>query len=65
MLHQPQQQQQQQRERARRRCEGTAMGAIALDLRPGLGIGPFTLGIFILSPLFIVNFYYSQFDCEL
>ncbi|XP_010679842.2 PHAF1 protein At3g51130 [Beta vulgaris subsp. vulgaris] len=46
MLHQPQQQQQQQqRERARRRCEGTAMGAIALDLRPGLGIGPFTLGM--------------------
>lgn len=30
---------------ARRRCEGTAMGSITLDLRPGLGIGPFTLGI--------------------
>ncbi|XP_010909522.1 PHAF1 protein At3g51130 isoform X2 [Elaeis guineensis] len=29
----------------RRRCEGTAMGAITLDLRPGLGIGPFTLGM--------------------
>ena len=28
----------------RRRCEGTAMGAITLDLRPGLGVGPFTLG---------------------
>ncbi|XP_078446122.1 PHAF1 protein At3g51130 isoform X2 [Wolffia australiana] len=27
----------------RRRCEGTAMGAITLDLRPGLGLGPFTL----------------------
>jgi hypothetical protein len=27
-----------------RRCEGTAMGAITLDLRPGLGIDPFTLG---------------------
>ncbi|CAO2828053.1 unnamed protein product [Amaranthus hypochondriacus] len=40
-----QQQQQQHRDRARLRCEGTAMGAIALDLRPGLGIGPFTLGM--------------------
>uniref|UniRef100_A0A804PDF0 Uncharacterized protein n=1 Tax=Zea mays TaxID=4577 RepID=A0A804PDF0_MAIZE len=29
----------------RRRCEGTAMGAITLDLRPGLGVGPFTLGM--------------------
>uniref|UniRef100_A0A1D1YPC8 UPF0183 protein At3g51130 n=1 Tax=Anthurium amnicola TaxID=1678845 RepID=A0A1D1YPC8_9ARAE len=29
----------------RRRCEGTAMGAITLDLRPGLGLGPFTLGM--------------------
>ena len=28
----------------RRRCEGTAMGAITLDLRPGLFVGPFTLG---------------------
>lgn len=28
----------------RRRCEGTAMGAITLDLRPGLGVGSFTLG---------------------
>uniref|UniRef100_A0A7C9D597 Uncharacterized protein n=1 Tax=Opuntia streptacantha TaxID=393608 RepID=A0A7C9D597_OPUST len=35
----------QQQQRARRRCEGTAMGAIVLDLRPGLGIGPFTLGM--------------------
>ncbi|XP_021274630.1 UPF0183 protein At3g51130 isoform X5 [Herrania umbratica] len=32
-------------QRPRRRCEGTAMGAIVLDLRPGLGIGPFTLGM--------------------
>ncbi|KAF9602142.1 hypothetical protein IFM89_025309, partial [Coptis chinensis] len=32
-------------QRSRRRCEGTAMGAIVLDLRPGLGIGPFTLGM--------------------
>lgn len=31
-------------QRPRRRCEGTAMGAIVLDLRPGLGIGPFSLG---------------------
>ena len=31
-------------QRTRRRCEGTAMGAIVLDLRPGLGIGPFSLG---------------------
>lgn len=31
-------------QRTRRRCEGTAMGAIVLDLRPGLGVGPFTLG---------------------
>ncbi|CAN6206694.1 unnamed protein product [Urochloa humidicola] len=29
----------------RRRCEGTAMGAITLDLRPGLFVGPFTLGM--------------------
>jgi hypothetical protein len=29
----------------RRRCEGTAMGAITLDLRPGNGVGPFTLGM--------------------
>ncbi|XP_020243197.1 UPF0183 protein At3g51130-like isoform X1 [Asparagus officinalis] len=29
----------------RKRCEGTAMGSITLDLRPGLGIGPFTLGM--------------------
>ncbi|XP_042493914.1 PHAF1 protein At3g51130 isoform X2 [Macadamia integrifolia] len=32
-------------QRPRRRCEGTAMGAITLDLRPGMGIGPFTLGM--------------------
>uniref|UniRef100_A0A0D9WU38 Uncharacterized protein n=1 Tax=Leersia perrieri TaxID=77586 RepID=A0A0D9WU38_9ORYZ len=29
----------------RRRCEGMAMGAITLDLRPGNGVGPFTLGM--------------------
>ncbi|KMZ70704.1 hypothetical protein ZOSMA_196G00540 [Zostera marina] len=29
----------------RRRCEGTAMGAITLDLSPGVGIGPFTIGM--------------------
>lgn len=45
MLHQPQQTHQQHRERARRRCEGTAMGSIALDLRPGLALGPFSLGM--------------------
>ncbi|AQK52633.1 hypothetical protein ZEAMMB73_Zm00001d050510 [Zea mays] len=28
----------------RRWCEGTAMGAITLDLRSRLGVGPFTLG---------------------
>ncbi|KAA3457534.1 UPF0183 protein isoform X2 [Gossypium australe] len=32
-------------QRPARRCEGTAMGAIVLDLRPGLGVGPFTLGM--------------------
>ncbi|XP_042519440.1 PHAF1 protein At3g51130-like isoform X2 [Macadamia integrifolia] len=32
-------------QRTRRRCESTAMGAIVLDLRPGVGIGPFTLGM--------------------
>ncbi|XAR73804.1 hypothetical protein NMG60_11007895 [Bertholletia excelsa] len=32
-------------QRPRRRCEGTAMGVIVLDLRPGLGIGPFSLGM--------------------
>jgi len=36
--------QQQQLQRPRRRCEGTAMGVIVLDLRPGNGIGPFSLG---------------------
>ncbi|KAK9678752.1 hypothetical protein RND81_11G231200 [Saponaria officinalis] len=45
MLHQQHHHQQQQQQRSRRRCEGTAMGAIVLDLRPGLGIGPFTLGM--------------------
>jgi hypothetical protein len=34
----------------RRRCEGTAMGAITLDLRPGNGVGPFTLGELLLPP---------------
>ncbi|EEF30859.1 conserved hypothetical protein [Ricinus communis] len=34
-----------QSHRPRRRCEGTAMGAIILDLRPGVGIGPFSLGM--------------------
>ncbi|CAK7334375.1 unnamed protein product [Dovyalis caffra] len=34
-----------QLQRPRRRCEGTAMGAIVLDLRPGNGIGPFSLGM--------------------
>lgn len=33
-----------QSQRPRRRCEGTAMGVIILDLRPGNGIGPFSLG---------------------
>eukprot|EP00258_Populus_trichocarpa_P044613 XP_024460632.1 UPF0183 protein At3g51130 isoform X3 [Populus trichocarpa] len=37
--------QQQQLQRPRRRCEGTAMGVIVLDLRPGNGIGPFSLGM--------------------
>ena len=46
----------QQQQRARRRCEGTAMGAIVLDLRPGFGIGPFTLGNLLISPLFIIDF---------
>ncbi|KAL6502664.1 hypothetical protein OROHE_024317 [Orobanche hederae] len=32
-------------QRSRRRCEGTAMGSIVVDLRPGLGIGPFSLGM--------------------
>ncbi|KAG8383410.1 hypothetical protein BUALT_Bualt04G0009800 [Buddleja alternifolia] len=32
-------------QRGRRRCESTAMGSIVLDLRPGLGIGPFSLGM--------------------
>ncbi|KAB5547556.1 hypothetical protein DKX38_010962 [Salix brachista] len=36
---------QQQLQRPRRRCEGTAMGAVVLDLRPGNGIGPFSLGM--------------------
>ncbi|KAI3855365.1 hypothetical protein MKX03_025323 [Papaver bracteatum] len=32
-------------QRSVRRCEGTAMGAIVIDLRPGVGIGPFNLGM--------------------
>ena len=38
-------------QRPRRRCEGTAMGAIVLDLRPGVGIGPFSLGKYPYSSL--------------
>eukprot|EP00252_Welwitschia_mirabilis_P008438 TRINITY_DN20270_c0_g2_i1.p1 TRINITY_DN20270_c0_g2~~TRINITY_DN20270_c0_g2_i1.p1 ORF type:complete len:407 (+),score=58.00 TRINITY_DN20270_c0_g2_i1:201-1421(+) len=36
---------QQPQHRSRRRCEGPAMGAITLELRPGSGLGPFTLGM--------------------
>ncbi|KAL9248837.1 PHAF1 protein-like protein [Drosera capensis] len=32
-------------QRPRRRYEGTAMGSVVLDLQPGLGIGPFSLGM--------------------
>ncbi|CAN7012873.1 unnamed protein product [Brassica rapa subsp. trilocularis] len=32
-------------QRTRRRCEGTAMGATVFDLRPGVGIGPFSIGM--------------------
>ncbi|KAK6150562.1 hypothetical protein DH2020_015494 [Rehmannia glutinosa] len=32
-------------QRSRRKCESTSMGSIVLDLRPGLGIGPFSLGM--------------------
>lgn len=39
-------------QRPRRRCEGTAMGAIVLDLRPGLGIGPFSIGDLLLIYVF-------------
>ncbi|KAM7250021.1 hypothetical protein ACFE04_021904 [Oxalis oulophora] len=35
----------QQSTRPRRRCEGTAMGSIVLDLKPGFSIGPFTIGM--------------------
>ena len=45
-------------QRPRRRCEGTAMGAIVLDLKPGLGIGPFSLGN---SFFFFFFFFPSQF----
>lgn len=31
-------------QRNRRRCESTAMVSIILDLRPGVGLGPFALG---------------------
>lgn len=31
--------------RTRRRLEGTAMGATVFDLRPGVGIGPFSIGM--------------------
>lgn len=43
-------------QRPRRRCEGTAMGAIVLDLRPGLGIGPFSLGNYYNYPYSIPFF---------
>ncbi|KAL8477776.1 hypothetical protein ACS0TY_029902 [Phlomoides rotata] len=32
-------------QRNRRRCESTAMVSIILDLRPGVGLGPFALGM--------------------
>ncbi|KAL8047315.1 hypothetical protein ABFX02_08G232800 [Erythranthe guttata] len=32
-------------QKSRRRCESTSMGSIVLDLRPGFGLGPFTLGM--------------------
>lgn len=32
-------------QRPRRNCVGAAMGVIALHLRPGLGIGPFSIGM--------------------
>ncbi|CAL5324308.1 unnamed protein product [Camellia sinensis] len=34
-----------QQQRSKSKCEGIAMGFIALDLRPGLGLGPFSLGM--------------------
>ncbi|KAI8030648.1 UPF0183 protein [Camellia lanceoleosa] len=34
-----------QQRRSKSKCEGTDMGFIALDLRPGLGLGPFSLGM--------------------
>jgi hypothetical protein len=39
----------------RRRCEGTAMGAITLDLRPGQGIGPFSLGMMLLCLCVVIS----------
>lgn len=49
-------------QRPRRRCEGTAMGAIVLDLRPGGGIGPFNLGTtlcfhYLLVPSFPIQYF--------
>lgn len=37
------------------------MGAIVLDLRPGLGLGPFTLGKFLRGLAFAgIDFFFSQ-----
>ncbi|CAN8268182.1 unnamed protein product [Cochlearia groenlandica] len=38
-------------QRNRRRCEGTAMGSTVFDLRPGVGIGPFSIGMPICEAL--------------
>ncbi|XP_021642173.2 PHAF1 protein At3g51130 isoform X1 [Hevea brasiliensis] len=38
-------------QRRRRRCVGTAVGTIVLDLHPGHGVGPFSLGMPICEAL--------------
>eukprot|EP01018_Ginkgo_biloba_P021011 Gb_22617 [translate_table: standard] len=49
-------------QRSRDRCEGTAMGAITLDLRPGSSLGPFRLGMPICEAFGHVEQHQSIYD---
>ncbi|EYU24078.1 hypothetical protein ABFS83_12G002500 [Erythranthe nasuta] len=49
-------------QRSRRRCEGTIMGSIVLDLRPGIGIGPFSLGMPICEAFAQIEQQHNVYD---
>eukprot|EP01018_Ginkgo_biloba_P013464 Gb_08290 [translate_table: standard] len=49
-------------QRSRRRCEGAAMGAITLELRPGVSLGPFTLGMPICEAFAHIEQHPSIYD---